>query len=333
MALGREEALAIWVIEDGGPESEAFLLRGGPAKSSQTRYSKASRLFREGATDQELRRQIKEWSLGHIAKVRKWWESYEGERGKSGELTVLSLERSLSRLNHSSDIRKMVDEMMAHLPFWPIHNVDVFDLSSGERGMPFGERPTLKWVMSDGGCYLRMLDKKFSPVIEHVKSAKQTELIQGFERWKELGGRCLVRCHDLRMAIKEKAERETGLETIGGGTEPVQLRLFPEFSWTIYTWAVGLDYACKYIVAIEVGNLRLLHIPGPGGLAWVLSDEFETVKTIHERLREEYRQSPMAKEIGRLVREMEEVDRLLIEALTGFSKLKTVPGRCSQCPS
>ncbi|MCL5961308.1 MAG: CHAT domain-containing protein [Chloroflexi bacterium] len=248
---------------------------------------------------------------------------------------LAELEEHLRLLRHYEDIRQQIRELQHHLPFWPPERLAALDLSKGMRGDAFGGLPPLKWIPTADGHWLRALDERFDPVIQHLESSDQKAILQALKNWKKLGGDCIERCHRLHEEIEREAERETGLSTIfSDSSRPAEPGLWNAFSWTIYRWAVGPTYDWDYTIAAEVGNLRLLQLlPEHSNLAWIQSEEIGRVKALHQRLMQNYRESHLAKGITDLVRTMTTVDQQITDGLAIVSKLAVITGKCGQCAS
>jgi len=183
------------------------------------------------------------------------------------------------------------------------------------------------------------LSKKFDQVVEHIKSSGQGELAQGLREWEVLGGLCLKKCYELSEEIKERAEEETRLKILYTDTSNLsQEGLFDGFARSVYALALSPSEGWDYERANPDSDPSVLRLKEKGWpsrewhLAWLSLEHFDRLKDTHKRLVKEYRKSPVAKDIGKLVDEIATLNEELSKGLMAFSKEEIIPGNCRECP-
>jgi hypothetical protein len=251
-------------------------------------------------------------------------------------------------LEHWKNIRSLCEALKKELNLPPPENIDVIQLPPvGEIVFSF-EHAVVRWKQANDGSYnLKLPDKKYDCLIEHLRTSRQKRILNALERWKRTGGDLLKDCHDLRLAIRSASETRTWLSTIPENIVEGNIvrsniveGLLESFSWTIYSYALSGTKEPEYKITSKHKDLRLLHL-SPHNLAWVKGRDIGRIRDIHQELIRRYQGLPnqglpRLHIVGKILDEKRWLKRdgeSLSQQLDNFAERSVViPGKCSQCP-
>ena len=240
----------------------------------------------------------------------------------------VELESQLRELEHRDDIYSGINNLKDKLQFPLPEELDITDLSKGERAYSFPSR-IIRWQQADDGRYMVKLEDEFSPIMEHLRSSRRERILDILKAWQSICCKSIVDCHRLRGDIQKEAEKQTRLVTIA---DRGQRGLLEGFSWTIYRWSLCNDREEDYKVVSKLHDLCLLHW-GTHNLAWIRDDEVERIKYIHRRLIGYYQRVSTTLEILEGKKRLTLLTKSLCHSLDKFASLEILPGKCHLCPA
>ncbi len=279
-------------------------------------------LYKRGCTPAEIGHEI-----GKDARtVKSYLAQLEVER-------VSELVRLQDLQKHWEIIRDRVKSLKEVLVFPPPEHLDISDLSAGQRAY-FVEGGVIRWHKA-GSSYRVKLGEEFDCVLEHLRSSRRTSILKKLEQWQSIGGECIEDCHRLQAHIVERAKRETDLEIVllDAGRRRPPRGLLDGFCWTIYSRALsGADTSgAGYKVVSKHDDLCLLSWQGDN-LAWLRNEELNRLQGIHQTLIGYYRKLSITHDVVGEKKELDILSESLRSTLDRFASLRTIPGRCRECP-
>lgn len=215
--------------------------------------------------------------------------------------------------------------------------LDITDLSIGYRAYDIGSL-LIRWQKDKDGSYHVKFEDDFNPVIEHLQSSRRIQSLKMLTELQAIGGKYIVNCHSLRVAIQQEAEKQTRLKTIpetvtvGNMINSNAVKgLLEGFSWTIYRWSLSQDKEEDYIVTDRINDLWILRY-GMYNLAHCTNDKVERIKDIHQKLIRYYRKVSTTVEILEGKKKLDLLAESACQKLDEFASLKILPGKCHLCP-
>jgi hypothetical protein len=270
-----------------------------------------------------------------IGKDTRTIKRYLDERPREN---VSDLERQQQELDHRNDIRTLIINFKEKLKFPLPEVLDITDLSIGYRAYDIGGQ-LIGWQKDKDGSYNVKFEDDFNPVIEHLQSSRRIQTLKMLTELQAIGGKYIVNCHNLRVAIQQEAEKQTKLKTIpetitvGNIIKSNAIEgLLEGFSWTIYRWSLSQDKEQEYIAKDVINDLRVLHY-GMYNLAHCVDDdEVKRIINIHQKLIRYYRKVSTTIEILEGKKKLDLLAESTCQKLDEFASLKMLPGKCHLCP-
>lgn len=270
-------------------------------------------------------------------------------------------ERQEKEKLHKDDIRHRIGDLKKKLEF--ASPTDLWIPDDPETGKPattvggsWSLGGTIEWELKSSGSVIK-LDEEFDPVIEHLHSSRRGTVLDGLDRWRRLGGKCVEACYRLRLWIEREAKEQTGLDvTPDTGQKGLVDGFCKSVFWSTFSSeevAIEIEKLQNLVnagVATRDNEAHLRELLSPYrqvssrddllllsyagfNLAWVREHEMERVKGIHWRLIETCQNLSITIEIRQLTVHLRQIIDSLHRRLDHFAGLKILQGECHDCPS